>query len=255
MRPGLYAFAIGRSEHPLPTGVEAIAAGPLAAFVMPVDLDEYSQDVIDRRGGDVEWLGAIGYRHQETMMALMREGTIVPLRAFTLFATPDAVRAQLTEGRDNLLRLLERLDGKQEWTLRIEIDPQRWSDSLARRAGPLLDLMSEIESATPGRAFLLRKKLDDEKKKASREAELQLVADIERGVSERLACDSVAESRQQRDGAFPQINVLIDRDEEGRLQELVDDLSPRYAEDGVALAVSGPWPPYSFAVTGGGKVS
>jgi hypothetical protein len=250
MRPGFYAFAIGRAGHPVPEDVEAVSDGALAAFVMPVDLDEYSQDVIDAKGRDVEWLGQIGYRHQDTMMKLLRGGTIVPLRAFTLFANEESVRQRLRNDAAVLITLLDRLEGKQEWTLRIEIEPERWSEALTRRAGLFRSLLDEIESATPGKAFLLRKKLDEEKKRASREAEGALVSAIEKAILEHLACDTLAESRQQRDGAFPQINALINRDEEARLQELVEELTPRYAGEGVSLAVSGPWPPYSFVNMG-----
>ena len=62
----------------------------------------------------------------------------------------------------------------------------------------------------------------------------------------KLACDTVAESRVQRGGGFPPINVLINRDEESGLQELREELSRRYEPDGVTLALTGPWPPYSF---------
>jgi hypothetical protein len=96
---------------------------------------------------------------------------------------------------------------------------------------------------------LLRKKLDEEKKRVSRDAEQQVVGEVEQAIVEKLACDTVAESRLQRGGAFPQINVLINRDEEARLQELRDELSRRYDSEGVTLALTGPWPPYSFAGT------
>ncbi|MEA2164353.1 MAG: hypothetical protein QOK37_2480 [Thermoanaerobaculia bacterium] len=251
----LYVYAIGRAGHPLPHRVEAIdgserltevAAGDIAAFVTPVDDVEFSQGVIDARAKDVEWLGGIGYRHQNVMSALMHGGTIVPLRAFTLFASNDTLRAHLVSERERLSTLLARLDGKQEWTLRIEFDPERWSETLARRVEPLRALSTEIESAAAGKAFLLRKKLDDEKKRASREAEQQVMTEVESAIMEKLACDTVAETRQQRSGAFPQINVLLDRDEESRLVELRDALAQRYAEEGVTLALTGPWPPYTF---------
>jgi hypothetical protein len=114
------------------------------------------------------------------------------------------------------------------------------------RVDSLRTLASEIEAASSGKAFLLRKKLDDEKKRASREAEQQLVSEIEQAVMAKLTNDVVSESRQQRDGAFPQINVLINRDEESRLQELHSSLADRYASEGVTLAITGPWPPYTF---------
>jgi hypothetical protein len=254
--PGFYVYAIGPGGHPLPERVEAIDAsgrvesleeGGLAAFFSPVDLDDYSQEVIDARARDVEWLGALGYRHQEVMAALMRGGTIIPLRAFTLFGSEALLRAQLRDERERFAKILERLEGKQEWTLRIELDPERWSEALTRHVPALRDLASQAESAAAGRAFLLRKKLDEAKKRASREAELELTGEVERAVLERLACDTVAESRQQREGAFPQINVLIQRDEESRLQQLVGELTDRYGAEGVSFALTGPWPPYTFS--------
>jgi len=254
----LYVYAIARAAHPMPQRVEAIdgsdrlekiTAGELSAFVTPVDDVDFSQGVIDARAKDVEWLGSIGYRHQSVMNALLHGGTIVPLRAFTLFASEETLRRHLEKEHERLAKLLARLDGKQEWTLRIEFDPQLWSEALVRRVDTLRALSDEIAGAAAGKAFLLRKKLDDEKKRASREAEQQVVSEVEAAVMEQLACDTVAETRQQRSGAFPQINVLIERDEDASLEELREALTRRYAAEGVTLALTGPWPPYTFAVT------
>jgi hypothetical protein len=243
----LYVYAVGRAGHPLPDGVDAVDGGGLTAFVTPVDEVEYSQPVIDARAKDVEWLGAIGYRHQSVMNALMHGGTIVPLRAFTLFKNHASVKHHLEENKEQFEKILERIDGKQEWTLRIEFDPERWRDALSKRVPSLATLEEQIAQAAPGKAFLLTKKLDDERKRASREAEQQVAAEIENEVVEKLKSEVVAESRERRDGAFPQINVLLARDEEARLQELHDALARRYDDEGVTLALTGPWPPYTFA--------
>ena len=255
---GFYVYAIARAGHPLPERVEGVdgsmnvasldAAG-LSAIYTPVDLVEFSQPVIDARSKDVEWLGGIGYRHQAVMAALMHGGTIIPLRAFTLFSTADALRAHLERDAAQLSEILSRVDGKQEWTLRIEFDAQRWNDALTARVASLRSLVDEIEHAGSGKAFLLRKKLDDEKKKASREAEQQVVTEIEEAVLAKLNCATVAESRQQRGGAFPQINVLLERDEEAVLQQLQSELGARYESEGVAVVLTGPWPPYTFSGT------
>jgi hypothetical protein len=219
----------------------------ISAVFTPVDAEAFSQEVIDRRAQDLEWLGAIGYRHQAVMGELMKLTSIVPLRAFTLFSGEEALRRYLDEQREPLAKALQRLDGKQEWTLRIELDPSKWSDALTTRVASLRDLQNDIGAANPGKAFLLRKKLDDEKKKASRAAETDLVGEIEQAVMAKLGCETVSELRERRDGAFPQINVLINRDEESLLQELAGELGERYAGEGVTIGVTGPWPPYTFA--------
>jgi hypothetical protein len=219
----------------------------ICAVYTAVNPQEFSQEVIDRRAGDLEWLGAIGYRHQAVVADLMKRTAIVPLRAFTLFSSEDAVRAFLQEQREILVKALERLDGKQEWTLRVEFDPARWSEALTGRVASLRDLQQQIANAAAGKAFLLKKKLDDERKRASHTAEQDVVAEIERFVLNKLRCEAVAETRERRDGAFPQINVLINRDEEAGLQELHEELTSRYASEGVTLGLTGPWPPYTFA--------
>lgn len=250
----LYVYAVTRDAvTPEVDGIDgtrrfgSVTIDGISAVFTPANAEAFSQEAIDARAGDLEWLGAIGYRHQDVVSDLMKRTAIVPLRAFTLFSTEEAVRAYLHEHRDMLANALERLDGKQEWTLRIEFDPARWSESLTTRIASLRDLQNEIASAAPGKAFLLRKKLDDEKKKASHAAEQEVVTEIEKLVLEKLGCETVAETRERRDGAFPQINVLINRDEEATLQELHATLNAQYEHEGVVLGLTGPWPPYSFA--------
>lgn len=250
----LYVYAVTRdAATPEADGVDGTRRFGIAtidgisAVFTPVSAEAFSQEAIDARAGDLEWLGAIGYRHQDVVSDLMKKTAIVPLRAFTLFSSEEALRTYLHEHREMLAKVLERLDGKQEWTLRVEFEPARWSESLASRAGTLRDLQSEIAAAAPGKAFLLRKKLDDEKKRASHAAEQEVVAEIERLVLDKLACEAVSETRERRDGAFPQINVLINRDEEATLQELHAEMTARYESEGVTLGLTGPWPPYTFA--------
>jgi hypothetical protein len=250
----LYVYAVTR--EPATADAEAVDGSRrfdsvtidgIAAVFTPVSAEAFSQEVIDQRANDLEWLGAIGYRHQAVVSDLMKHTAIVPLRAFTLFSSAEALRTYLHEHAEVLGNTLERLDGKHEWTLRLELDAQRWSEAVAGRVASLRTLQDDIAAAPSGKAFLLRKKLEEEKKRASREAESSLVAEIESEVVRRIRCEAIAETRERRGGAFPQINVLIDRDEESALQSLQNEMLVRYESEGVILGLSGPWPPYSFA--------
>ena len=253
----LYVYAV-TGEAVLPAGeaidgsdrFASVTAGGVSAVFTPVEAADFSQEVIDRRAGDLEWLGAIGYRHQAVVAQLMKLASIVPLRAFTLFSGEDALREYLEANQVTLSKALGRLGGKEEWTLKIEFEPLRWSEAMTGRVASLKSLQDEIASAAPGKAFLLRKKLEEEKKRASRVAEEELVGEIERHILDRLRAQTVSESRERRDGAFPQINVLLNRDEEAMITGLRDELAARYEPEGVTLGVTGPWPPYSFVATG-----
>jgi hypothetical protein len=246
----LYVYAVTR--EPAIPGTEGIDGTTQFGTVSSDDVSatfttsDLSQDVIDQRANDVEWLGAIGYRHQSVVNELMKQTAVVPLRAFTLFSSPDALRGWLANERDLLVKTLDRLDGKREWTLRVEFEPSRWSEAINRRVPALIDLQKEIETAAPGKAFLLTRKLGEERKKHAQEAERLVVGEIESLIVGRLQCEALAETRERRDGAFPQINILITRDEESSLQELIGEVNQRFGEDGVSVGVTGPWPPYSF---------
>ena len=250
----LYVYAIAREAvKPHVEAVDksseygSVSRAGVHGIYTRVPSDEFSQESIDRRSADLEWLGSIGYRHQAVVSHLMKETAIIPLRAFTLFRSEESLAGYLDENGASLANLLERLAGKQEWTLRIELDPKLWNDALVNRVASMRDLQNQIRTATAGKAFLLRKKLDEERKRASRVAEEGLVAEIEQEVSSKLACETIVENRQEREGAFPQVNVLINRDEEAVLQELHAHFADRYSHEGVTVAITGPWPPYTFA--------
>ena len=92
--PVLYVYAIAReAARPEAEGVDgssnfgSVTRGGISAVYTPVQRDEFSQEAVDQRAGNLEWLGSIGYRHQAVVADLMRRTTIIPLRAFTLFSS------------------------------------------------------------------------------------------------------------------------------------------------------------------------
>ena len=254
----LYVYAIGRNIDldDLKTDLEGIdgrscieevAADGLSAAVTPVMEDEFGPAAVENHSGDLEWLGTIGVRHDAVVTALSRLTTIIPLRAFTLFGSAERLKEMLHQDRRTLEKTLQRLDGKEEWTVGIEFEPIAWNSALTRRIESLRALADELQSASPGRSYLLTRKLEAERKTAARDAEQTLVSDLERSFAERLAAPVVTETRQMRDGSFPQINMLLPRGAEPKLKDVLLDLQSDLSGDGVTLRLTGPWPPYTFS--------
>lgn len=253
----LYVYAIGREVSPDTlagteaidggAGFEAVSAAGLTAIFTPVSRDEFSQDEIDRRAEDLQWLGTIGYRHQSIVARLASASSVIPLRAFTLFSSAGTLAEYLEGNHNSLSEILALLDGKEEWTIRIELEPSRWSEALSRRVEALAKLEAEIAAASTGKQYLLRRKFDDEKKKAAREAETLLVDEIEKSLAEETGAPTVVETRASTHGSFPQITLLLTRSSRDALAALHEKLSRRYEGEGVTLALTGPWPAYTFA--------
>jgi len=227
--------------------VRAISDTGLSAICSAVDAADFSQESIDQHSGDLQWLGEIGFDHQRVVSQLSRDHTIVPVRAFTLFQSDDSLREYLTGNAKELKSSLDRLEGKEEWTIRIELDAGVWAGHMAARVPALKTLLEEISNTSKGRAYLLQRKLEEQKKAAAREAEDGLIGEIAAEVATTVGGERLVENRQQRGGSFPQINILIARDQATALQQLHQKLDSRYRHEGVSLILTGPWPPYSFA--------
>lgn len=259
--PLIYVYAIARVFEPehlkdLPAGVDGgkefgvTGNGELTAIYSAVDADAFSQQTIDSRSGDLEWLGALGYQHQAVIAHLAQRTTIVPLRAFTLFTQAETLIDYLDDHEDDLLELLDVLEGKEEWTLRVEFDAEKWNSAVVNRVAALAKLDQSASGASAGKSFLLRKQLEEKKKDAAREAENHLLEELRGRIERVLDVDVIVENRQKKSGSFPQINVLIKKERAEELEKLQSELSAKYEAEGVSLALTGPWPPYSFVAQG-----
>jgi len=224
-----------------------ISAAGLDAVCTAVDAVEFSQEQIDRRSSDLEWLGTIGYRHETVVAQLSTRFAVIPLRAFTLFSAPDALRSYLSTDAERLQEIISRIGGRDEWTVRVEFDAEIWQSSLSRRVPSLQHLEEEIAGSPEGRAYLLNKKLEEERRRAARQAENDLVMELEQALTDALRVPSITESKQKKGGSFPEVNLLIPRERSGELRSLFEKLRERYAPEGVVLVLTGPWPPYTFA--------
>ncbi len=255
----LYVYAIGRGiPREVDAAVDAIDGSHtfhqveqsgLSAVYTPVEAASFAQEEIDRRSGDLEWIGQIGYRHQTAVSHFAAHASVIPLRAFTLFRSEDSLAEYLRSDERDLKATLEKIDGKDEWTFTIELDAERWRDAVVQRVESLRLISGEITTAPAGKAYLLKKKLEEEKKKAAREAEQDLVREIESALWGSLNVPAIVENRLERKGSFPQIHLLVGRSQRRRLEQVHADLAGRYEPEGVTLRLTGPWPPYTFVAS------
>ncbi|HSN68720.1 MAG TPA: GvpL/GvpF family gas vesicle protein [Thermoanaerobaculia bacterium] len=223
-----------------------IEEGEVAALAGRVDAEEFSQEAIDARASDLDWIGQIGWRHQQVVAAAREQADAIPLGAFSLFSSEDALRAHLRDRHAALRGVLETIRGREEWTLQVDFEGDKWEAAVARRSPTLAALAAETEGAPAGKAYLLRRKADEAKKNAAREARDAVVRELESRVSEALRAPVIVELRPRPGGTVPQINILLEKKRSPEIGALAGRLETEYAPDGVELRVTGPWPPYTF---------
>jgi hypothetical protein len=231
---------VGIGGHP----VRWVTHDNLAAAVSDVPAEEFGEEPLNERIGDMSWLGPRAVAHQEVNSELHERGeAIVPLAFGTVFRDDDRVQQLLRDQAPALTRRLEAVRGCAEWVVALHLlkppDVENDASILAARA--------EIESTSPGRAHLLRQRMAGLERDAARriqaDAGQAVLASLRESASdvytEPLPTDTV-------ERPLLRASVLVRREGESRFLADVDQLRARWAEPTYRLLLTGPWPPYRF---------
>lgn len=250
---GCYIYVISRGLAPETVqGVVGLDGQPvrvishrgLDAIVSAVDLQTYGEEGLRENLEDLRWLETVARRHDDVVQAIARRGPAAPMRLATICHDDDAVRARLEEWHGGLVKALDRVVGRGEWSVKLIVPSEPDATPATADAAP----------AESGAAYLRRKKEQVQRRTTSHD---QSVETANRAYSE-LAELAVASRRLQPqdprltglDGTMT-LNAafLVETEEETVFQRRLHDLEHEVAPTTVQFA--GPWPPYSFATLEG----
>jgi hypothetical protein len=212
----------------------------LAAADAP--LTRYRAAAIEKGLKDLDWVSACAIAHERVVEHVSRLGTAVPMKLFTLFSSDARATTHLARARTRLREVMRRIQGRQEWGVRVSVD-----EAIARtRARERAEQAAEGLSA--GARFLERKGREHK--------EVREIVDLGRsaaeGVFADLASRADATRRRPPSAAEPGLRLLLDaaflvplaRAEAFR--EAVRKQAERLAPQGYRVVLTGPWPAYNF---------
>lgn len=242
-----YLYAISRGLDPAALGgttglrgapVEVVVHRDLVGVVSDVPLADFGEAELKENLERLEWLEEVARGHDAVVQAATMVGPTAPMRLAVICLDDEAVRERLEELYDDLVAVLDRIEGRAEWSVKVVVQP-----------GP--------EPATPGAtptsgADYLRRKQEESRARQQRTSDAGRIGDE---VHHRLAATCVASRVLQPQD--PQLTghrgqmvlngaYLVDVDESDRFTVLVRSLTEEYPD--VTIEAGGPWPPYSFAV-------
>jgi hypothetical protein len=236
--PERLAGLIGVAGEP----VRAVEGAGLVAVVGSVGLDEFGEQGLRRNLEDLEWLEATARAHDSVVNTLVELGPTVPLRLATVYLDDDRVRASLADRRADFDAALSRIEGRTEWGAKAYADPEELA---APSAGE-----EHASGGGAGTAYLLRRRAQ---LSARQQVERKALAYADE-IHARLARVAVAARRHP--AQHPQLvgrqewmvlngTYLVDDDRADEFAGAVRALGARHP--GIAVELTGPWPPYSFA--------
>jgi len=224
------------------------AGGGLRLIAASAPLSQYGSEEIQRRLSDLSWVSDRALAHEAVIEHFAGAGAVLPMKLFTLFASDERALASILggldgpESRERLDRVLDRVDGRVEWGIRIRLDDARAREVLA----------AEALAAGPqgsGKAFLLRKKLEQD---AARELAVRLRGEMDAAFAELAA--GAAEAVRREPAASPESGgrllldaaFLVSRERGAEFEAIVERCAGRLAPRACDVTLTGPWPPYHF---------
>lgn len=203
-------------------------------------LPEYGAESIQANLQDLSWVSDRALAHEAMVEHFGKVGTVVPMKLFTLFAGDDRALSRVRVDRKRLERLLDRIEGCQEWGVRVRFDEVRAKEVASEEAQKG---SAGVSSGVSGTAFLLRKKAE---KEASRTLLGRLRTEVDEAFSDLSGHASEARRRDPispllLDGAF-----LVREENVHRFEQTVARWAGRLSEQASEVTLTGPWPPYNF---------
>jgi Gas vesicle synthesis protein GvpL/GvpF len=220
--------------------VRPVTAAGLAAVVGDVPGEEFGQDALRRNLEDLEWLERTARTHHAVIEAVAKEHTAVPMRLATVYSSDEAVAGMLNERAADLREALARIQGRAEWGVKAYA---------ATQTGQRRSEGGRTRTDESGAAYLKRRRAELAARQDTRQQALAsadaIYAELGRlAVAARQYPPQSPEVTGRPASMVLNAAYLVPDDRADDFAQAVTGLAARHPA--VQLALTGPWPPYSF---------
>ena len=250
-----YLYGVVRADRqPLLEGIVGVGGTPLsivelgslAAVVGDVAREDLAPPTAEPE--DATWLERAVLAHEHVLEQCLEPGPVLPMRFATTLRENDDVVALLRERETDFSTSLERLLGRREWGVKAFL---RSSEALLRHVrvtrADLAATEADLENRSAGAAYLARKRLDQELRRAGDD----LIAGLVNAAHERLAAAAddarlLTSAQPRKERLFLNAAYLVAEAGEQDFRQTLWGLGAEHAEVGLDYELTGPWPAYNF---------
>ncbi|MGQ4383910.1 GvpL/GvpF family gas vesicle protein [Streptomyces sp. SAS_270] len=249
-----YVYAVCRPfQATLPAQLTGVAGvppkllthGDLVAVVGTVAEQDFAEAPLRAHLEDLEWLSATARAHQAVIDALTVVTSPLPLRLATVFRDDSGVRTMMEAREEQFQRVLDRLDGRVEWGVKVYAE-QTGAVSAEKRT----EMPEPAGKPSSGRDYLRRRHMQNRSQEDMRVQADEYARKLHRTLSAHAEGARVHAPQNAQLSQSPGVNVLnaaylVPRSESEEFVELVE----RTKDDvpGIRVELTGPWAAYSFS--------
>jgi len=239
--------AAGVDERSVVTALEGSAA---AAVFSTVAIHEFTGDAAAPGEQDPQQLVLRVCRHEQVIEEVMREAPVLPVRFGTVFSSGQLLEKFLAGKEQEVARILDRISDKEEWAVKGFLDGARATEWLMASDPVLAESRRQLPAAA-GARYLRQKRLDAQAEEALRLWCRELLDQVQSRL-EPHAVDASAIRLQpgnvtgRTDEMVLNVAYLMLKSSLAAFRKEVESLGNAYAQQGLTLELTGPWPPYNF---------
>lgn len=220
----------------------------IAAVLSVVSLEEFCGPSAEFRMEDLSWIGPRSLRHEEVIDGVMRYSPVLPARLGTIFSSLESLQELLQKHRITISQFLDHVADKEEWAVKGWLDRPRageWvlSTSFAKQ-------MEGLASLSPGMRYLKEQRIRADMEKELDHWLKEVLGRIARhlsGYASNFSQRNTFSMGAQENEMIINWAFLVMSDEAEDFRRRIELINEKFAPSGLALEITGPWPPYSFS--------
>jgi len=210
------------------SAVENLEDSGLVAWFSRVSDDEFG-DKLASNMQNLEWLAGASVSHQRVVSQIADAVTVLPARFGTVFLSRQSLIDHLREEKEKLGATLKRIDGMEEWGIKLFLNPDPPASPIDVASGR--DYLRAKASMVQVKR---QKQLDPDVLEFARE--LQAIA------ADSAPAGKVSSGQNNLEW---QASFLVRKKDRPKWDKMLKRYATRWA-DRREIQCTGPWPPYSF---------
>lgn len=254
--------ALGEKAKGIEFGSEAqpIPFKDIEAVVSEVDLSKFSAKTIkEKLQEDAKWTEKNVKRHHEVVAEANKTGAVIPMKFGTLYKTKKNLEAMLKKYYGRFKKLLVQLADKQEWGVKGYLEHKKFAEILKNKNKEIQKLEKKRSSVSEGMKWYVDRKSDEliaGQIEHEVEEELQRIMKKLEKHAEEIRLNDLLPKEVGEPGKDMILNAacLVRNDALGNFKSLFQELAAECETTGIALIMTGPWPPYNFVEIANEKI-
>ncbi|NQZ75981.1 MAG: GvpL/GvpF family gas vesicle protein [Ekhidna sp.] len=245
-----YLYGITDRPSVSQSNLATIKSGELYGVYEEVG-EEFGDDQFRDNLQNQDWLISKAEKHQYTLDLLFRESPIIPIAFGSIFRDLSAMSDKIKSSSADHLDTLNLIKGKEEWCVKLFYEKDKLSEWAGSKHKDAESLRQQIADSSAGKAFLLKKELEELTKKIIKETLNQQRKEFYNKIKAnatnlKLLENSKPELQQNKDTNILNMAILITGEETKAIEGIVQEYNDEHAISGLYSTITGPWPAYNF---------